>query len=107
MNFKEINIDTEQNNKNIQSYIKQGWGRCNRSNRKVINLLKFKCNSNRLRFLKCNSNRLQSNRFFLLLFLLLSITLNNLMEIILIQHMFTFNGYCQTYCRVLHILYLC
>ena len=56
---------------------KQGWGRCNRSNRKVIDLLKFKCNSNRLKFFKCNSNRLQSNRFFLLHFLLLSITLND------------------------------
>ena len=32
----------------------QGWGRCNRSNRKVIDLFKFKCNSNRLRFFTCN-----------------------------------------------------
>ena len=46
------------------TYVCQGWGRCNR---KVKDLLKFKCNSDRFRFFKCNysnSNWLQSNSFF-------------------------------------------
>ena len=37
----------------------QGWGHCDRSNRKLIDLLEFfKCNSNSngLKFLKFNSN---------------------------------------------------
>ena len=69
----------------------QGWSRFNRSNRKVIDLLKFKCNSNRLTFLKCNSNRLQSNKKIYYFFLLLSITITNCCFCSIYLYLYTFH----------------